>query len=127
MAYDRSSNLTDAIDEEGLHVSRTYDALNRLTGITVLPPSSGPVSAEQWTQFSHDGADMLVGHANEFISVSMVRDSLGRCYQEVSTLGPPLNGPASPLTLARQFDPVSNRIALDYPFRSAITLRLRTG
>lgn len=115
MAYDPCSNLTDAVDEEGLSVSWTYDSLDRLTGIAVQPPTPGPVSAETSAQFSYDGADALIGHGNDFLSATRNCDSLGRCYQEVLTFGPPLNTLASPLTLTREFDAVSNRTGLGYP------------
>jgi RHS repeat-associated protein len=119
MQYDPSSNLTDTFDEGGLHVTRTYDGLGRLTGIAVQQPQ-GP-SAEQWAQFTYDGVGMLVTHANSFLSVNRNVDSLGQCYQETLTYGPPLDVFPSPLVLMRQFDPGSNRIGLTYP--SGQTLR----
>jgi RHS repeat-associated protein len=124
-AYDRCSNPTDAVDEERVRVSRTYDALDRLVGIAVQPPSPGPASAELTAQFSYDGAGALIGHANDFVNVAMTCDSLGRCYGEALTFGPPLGAVAPPLTLTRQFDAVSNRIGLVYP--SGQTLRYDFG
>jgi RHS repeat-associated protein len=68
---------------------------------------------------------MLIGHANTFLNVTRNCDSLGRCYQETLTYGPPLDVFASPLTLLRQFDAASNRIGLGYP--SGQTLRYDFG
>ncbi len=124
MRYDPCSNLTDTVDEETLHVTRTYDGLDRLTGIAIQQPQ-GPASAEQSAQFAYDGVGMLIGHANSFLNVTRSYDSLGRCYQETLTYGPPLDVFTSPLTLLRQFDAASNRIGLGYP--SGQTLRYDFG
>lgn len=115
LGYDRSSNLTDMVDEGGAHASWTYDARDRLTSLAVVPPSLVPLSADLAAQFSYDGVGTLVRHTNAFLTVENSCDSLGRCYQEDLTFGTPLNVAVSPLTLTRQFDPVSNRIGLGYP------------
>jgi RHS repeat-associated protein len=115
LSYDRSDNLTDLVDEEGVHLVKAYDAGDRLTSITVIPPTPVPSSADLWAQYSYDGASMLTEHSNSFLSVASNYDSLGRCYQETLTFGPPLNQAPALLTLSRQFDPVSNTIGRVYP------------
>ena len=125
MQYDLSSNLTETVDEGGVIVRRTYDDLDRLTCAAVQYPVPVPHAAEQSLQVSYDGASALIGHANDFVTVTLTLDSLGRCYQEVQTFNPPLNALASPLSILRQFDPVSNRIGLTYP--SGQTLHYEFG
>ena len=120
MAYDQDGNLTEQVDEEGVSISRTYDAVGQLTGL-VVQGATGPGSAEQPARFTYDGAGTLTGHVNSILSAERNCDSLGRCYQESLTFGPSLSGPASPLTISRQFDAVSNVIGLTYP--SGQTLR----
>ena len=126
-AYDRSSNLIGVVDEEGVATLEFYDDLDQLTGVVIQSLGPSPVSAEQSAQFSYDGAGTMTAHANSFLSVTRNCDSLGRCYEERLTFGPPLQVAASPLTLTRQFDGVSNRIALDYPSGQALVYSFDQG
>jgi RHS repeat-associated protein len=115
MSYDRSSNLAVAVDEESVRVLRTFDALNRLTAITVQAPLPIAASAERSAAFSYDGASTLLGHQNDFLSVAKRCDSLGRCHQEDLSFGPPFSALAGPVIITSQFDAVSNRTGLGYP------------
>ena len=121
LAYDRSSNLIKSVDEEGLEVSADFDCLDQLVLQVIQPPGPSPISADLSAKFSYDGAGRLISHSNSFLSVAKSCDSLGRCYDEMLEFGPQLRAPASPLSLTRQFDGVSNRIAVGYPSGQKLT------
>jgi RHS repeat-associated protein len=120
--YDPCSNAVRLTDEDGVVISQTFDADNRITSVALQPSGRTPSSAEVGASFTFDGMGVLIAHTNAFVSVLRNCDSLGRCYRESFTFAAPLDGVPSPLTISRGFDAVSNVIRLAYPSGQVLQL-----
>jgi RHS repeat-associated protein len=113
--YDPVGNLTQQTDEDGVIIEQGFDPANRLVSVRISYGTASPPSAELGATMTYDGVDNLVAHENDFVAVTRLCDSLGRCYGESFNFAGSLNvGTLSP-TIARKFDEVSNLVELQYP------------
>ncbi len=119
LAYDAAGNVVQQVDENGTVVRRTFDAGNRLRQIAVQS-AEAIAPAEGLVTFSYDGVGTLLHHETDFVAVRRTCDSLGRCHREQLTFAARLK--MQPVSIAREFDRLSNVTAVQYPSGQSLAL-----